>query len=83
MERIIIINIYVFVCVNSPFDTLETEILLAKLETFAEEMQLFQQVAKRYDFMLNQPSIITTSYIKRYNNRSVMNKILLNWKTIS
>ncbi|MDR5609623.1 MULTISPECIES: DegT/DnrJ/EryC1/StrS family aminotransferase [unclassified Arsenophonus] len=58
---------HVRVGVNSRLDTLQAAILLAKLEIFAEEIQLRQQVAKRYDFMLNQAGITTTPYIETYN----------------
>lgn len=58
---------HIRVGVNSRLDTLQAAILLAKLEIFAEEIQLRQQVAKRYDFMLNQAGITTTPYIETYN----------------
>lgn len=58
---------HIRVGVNSRLDTLQAAILLAKLEIFAEEIQLCQQVAKRYDFMLNQAGITTTPYIETYN----------------
>ncbi|HGJ5876892.1 MAG TPA: DegT/DnrJ/EryC1/StrS family aminotransferase [Arsenophonus sp.] len=58
---------HIRVGVNSRLDTLQAAILLAKLEIFAEEIQLRQQVAKRYDFMLNQLGITTTPYIETYN----------------
>lgn len=58
---------HIRVGVNSRLDTLQAAILLAKLEIFAEEIQLRQQVAKHYDFMLNQAGITTTPYIETYN----------------
>lgn len=58
---------HIRVGVNSRLDTLQAAILLAKLEIFAEEIRLRQQVAKRYDFMLNQAGIITTPYIETHN----------------
>ncbi|QLK87926.1 DegT/DnrJ/EryC1/StrS family aminotransferase [Arsenophonus endosymbiont of Aphis craccivora] len=58
---------HIRVGVNSRLDTLQAAILLTKLEIFAEEIQLRQQVAKRYDFMLNQAGITTTPYIETYN----------------
>ncbi|MFV9997578.1 MAG: DegT/DnrJ/EryC1/StrS family aminotransferase [Arsenophonus endosymbiont of Dermacentor nuttalli] len=58
---------HIRVGVNSRLDTLQAAILLVKLETFAEEIQLRKQVAKRYDFMLNQLGITTTPYIETYN----------------
>lgn len=58
---------HIRVGVNSRLDTLQAAILLAKLEIFAEEIQLRQQVAKRYDLMLNQAGITTTPYIETYN----------------
>jgi len=58
---------HIRVGVNSRLDTLQAAILLTKLEIFAEEIQLRQQVAKRYNFMLNQAGITTTPYIETYN----------------
>ena len=58
---------HIRVGVNSRLDTLQAAILLVKLEIFAEEIQLRKQVAKRYDFMLNQLGITTTPYIETYN----------------
>jgi UDP-2-acetamido-2-deoxy-ribo-hexuluronate aminotransferase len=53
--------------VNSRLDTLQAAILLPKLEIFAEEIQLRQQVAARYDALLNAANISTTPYIEPHN----------------
>lgn len=53
--------------VNSRLDTLQAAILLPKLEIFAEEIALRQQVAAKYDQQLNQAGIMTTPFIEAHN----------------
>lgn len=53
--------------VNSRLDTLQAAILLPKLEIFEEEMQLRNEVAKRYSKLLNDAGIATTPYIEEHN----------------
>jgi len=49
---------------NARLDTLQAAILLTKLQVFPQEIQLRQEVAKRYSDLLNsQPSAITTPFI--------------------
>lgn len=58
---------HIRVGVNSRLDTIQAAILLPKLEIFAEEMELRQQVAKRYTQLLNADSIMTTPFIESHN----------------
>src|SRR5690554_531229 len=58
---------HVRVGVNSRLDTLQATILLPKLEIFAEEIQLRQQVAAKYDQLLNQAGITTTPFVEEHN----------------
>lgn len=58
---------HIRVGVNSRLDTLQAAILLPKLEIFAEEVALRQQVAARYDKLLNQAGITTTPFIETHN----------------
>lgn len=58
---------HIRVGVNSRLDTLHAAILLPKLEILDEEIELRQQVAKRYDRLLNDAGIRTTPYIEPHN----------------
>lgn len=58
---------HIRVGVNSRLDTLQAAILLPKLEILDDEITLRQQVASRYDQLLNQSGINTTPYIEPYN----------------
>ena len=58
---------HIRVGVNSRLDTLQAAILLPKLEIFAEEVTLRQQVAAKYDQLLNQAGIFTTPFIEVHN----------------
>lgn len=58
---------HIRVGVNSRLDTLQAAILLPKLEIFAEEMTLRNEVANRYTKLLNEAGIRTTPYIKAHN----------------
>jgi UDP-2-acetamido-2-deoxy-ribo-hexuluronate aminotransferase len=58
---------HIRVGVNSRLDTLQAAILLPKLDILAEEMELRQQVAKRYSQLLNEAGIESTPYIEPYN----------------
>lgn len=58
---------HIRVGVNSRLDTLQAAILLPKLEIFAEEVTLRQQVAAKYDQLLNQVGITTTPFIEAHN----------------
>jgi len=51
--------------VNGRLDTLQAAILLAKMEIFAEEIELRQTVAKRYQEGLQPPA--KAPYVKEYN----------------
>ncbi|MDY7218795.1 DegT/DnrJ/EryC1/StrS family aminotransferase [Denitrificimonas sp. JX-1] len=59
--------------VNSRLDTLQAAILLPKLEIFAEEIKLRQQVAKRYKGLLSVSSVdsvaktITLPFVEEHN----------------
>lgn len=53
--------------VNSRLDTLQAAILLPKLEIFAEEIQLRNQVAQTYRTLLNSASIHTTPFVEEHN----------------
>lgn len=58
---------HVRIGVNSRLDTLQAAILLPKLENFEKEIALRQQVAARYDFLLNMAGINSTPYIDKRN----------------
>src|SRR5690554_88622 len=58
---------HIRVGVNSRLDTLQAAILLPKLEIFAEEVSLRQQVAAKYDQLLNQAGITTTPFVEEHN----------------
>lgn len=58
---------HVRVGVNSRIDTLQAAILLPKLEIFAEEIELRNQVACNYTRLLNEASIHTTPYVEAHN----------------
>lgn len=58
---------HIRVGVNSRLDTLQAAILLPKLDIFAEEIVLRQQVAAKYDQLLNQAGITTTPFIEPHN----------------
>lgn len=58
---------HIRVGVNSRLDTLQAAILLPKLEFFAEEIALRNQVAGRYDRLLNEAGIDTTPYQEEHN----------------
>lgn len=61
---------HVRIGVNSRLDTLQAAILLPKLEILEEEIELRQQVAARYNQLLNGVGITTTPYVEPHN-RSV------------
>ena len=58
---------HIRVGVNSRLDTLQAAILLPKLEILDEEIELRQQVAERYDQLLNEAGFDTTPYIEPKN----------------
>ncbi|AKX46106.1 aminotransferase DegT [Thiopseudomonas alkaliphila] len=58
---------HIRVGVNSRLDTMQAAILLPKLEIFAEELVLRQQVAERYNRLLNEAGILTTPFIEAHN----------------
>ncbi|MDA3835258.1 MAG: DegT/DnrJ/EryC1/StrS family aminotransferase [Spirochaetales bacterium] len=58
---------HVRVGINSRLDTLQAAILLAKLVIFSEEVNLRNNVANRYNRLLNQAGIATTPFIQEYN----------------
>lgn len=58
---------HIRVGVNSRLDTLQAAILLPKLEIFAEEITLRQQVAETYNTMLSEAGITTTPFIEAHN----------------
>ena len=58
---------HIRVGVNSRLDTLQAAILLPKLEIFAEEVALRQQVAETYNTMLSEAGITTTPFIESHN----------------
>ncbi len=58
---------HVRVGVNSRLDTLQAAILLPKLEIFAEEVALRQQVAAKYDQLLKEAGITTTPFVEEHN----------------
>ncbi|WP_286717289.1 DegT/DnrJ/EryC1/StrS family aminotransferase [Thalassolituus sp. UBA2009] len=58
---------HIRVGVNSRLDTLQAAILLPKLEIFAEEIQLRNQVASNYTRLLNEAGVDTTPFIEEHN----------------
>jgi len=58
---------HIRVGVNSRLDTLQAAILLPKLEIFAEEIELRNQVAANYTRLLNEAGIHTTPHVEEYN----------------
>lgn len=58
---------HIRVGVNSRLDTLQAAILLPKLEIFAEEIELRNQIAERYTSLLNEVGISTTPFIEEHN----------------
>ena len=58
---------HVRIGVNSRLDTLQAAILLPKLEIVDEEIELRQQVANRYDQLLNEAGVDTTPYVEPHN----------------
>jgi len=58
---------HIRVGVNSRLDTLQAAILLPKLEIFAEEIELRNQVAKTYTRLLNDAGITTAPYVEVHN----------------
>src|SRR5690554_5780605 len=58
---------HIRVGVNSRLDTLQAAILLPKLEIFAEEIQLRNQVASNYTQLLNEAGVDTTPFIEEHN----------------
>ncbi|PKQ41247.1 aminotransferase DegT [Pseudomonas sp. YY-1] len=58
---------HIRVGVNSRLDTLQAAILLPKLEIFAEEIQLRQQVAASYDLCLKAAGINSSPFTEAHN----------------
>lgn len=58
---------HIRVGVNSRLDTLQAAILLPKLEIFAEEVALRQQVAETYNTLLGETGITSTPFIESHN----------------
>ena len=58
---------HIRVGVNSRLDTLQAAILLPKLEIFAEEIALRNQVASTYTQQLNEAGINTTPFVEAHN----------------
>lgn len=58
---------HIRVGVNSRLDTLQAAILLPKLEIFADEIELRQQVADSYDRLFKAAGIPNTPYIEAHN----------------
>ena len=58
---------HIRVGVNSRLDTLQAAILLPKLEIFAEEITLRQQVAEIYNTLLSEAGVTTTPFIEVHN----------------
>ena len=58
---------HIRVGVNSRLDTLQAAILLPKLEIFAEEIELRNQVAQTYNTLLNAAGIDTTPFVEAHN----------------
>lgn len=59
---------HVRVGVNSRLDTIQAAILLAKLDTFEEELAFRQDVARAYDKGLADIRAITTPYVEDHNS---------------
>lgn len=58
---------HIRVGVNGRLDTLQAAILLPKLEIFAEEIVLRQQVAEIYTTLFNEAGVLTTPFIETHN----------------
>ena len=58
---------HIRVGVNSRLDTLQAAILLPKLEIFAEEIELRNQVALKYNKLLNEAGIVITPFVEEHN----------------
>lgn len=58
---------HIRVGVNSRLDTLQAAILLPKLEILDEEIELRQQVAKRYDRLLTDAGISTSPFVEAHS----------------
>ncbi len=58
---------HIRVGVNSRLDTLQAAILLPKLGIFAEEVELRQHVAAKYDQLLSHAGITTTPFVEEHN----------------
>ncbi|WP_025739336.1 DegT/DnrJ/EryC1/StrS family aminotransferase [Salinivibrio socompensis] len=58
---------HIRVGVNSRLDTLQAAILLPKLEIFAKEIELRNQVANRYNQLLSEAGVQTTPYVEEHN----------------
>lgn len=58
---------HIRVGVNSRLDTIQAAILLPKLEIFAEELELRQAVASRYEHLLQERGITSTPFIEPGN----------------
>ncbi len=58
---------HVRVGINSRLDTLQAAILLPKLEIFAEEIELRNQVARNYTKLLNESNTTSTPFIEPHN----------------
>lgn len=58
---------HVRIGVNSRLDTLQAAVLLPKLELFAEEIELRNQVASRYTELLHEAEITTTPFVEEHN----------------
>lgn len=58
---------HVRVGVNSRLDTLQAAILLPKLEIFAEELDLRNEVAHEYTELLHEAEITTTPFVEHHN----------------
>ncbi|WP_085715356.1 DegT/DnrJ/EryC1/StrS aminotransferase family protein [Pseudomonas sp. B28(2017)] len=58
---------HIRVGVNSRLDTLQAAILLPKLEIFAEELELRQAVASRYEQLLQARNIKCTPFVEAHN----------------
>src|SRR5690554_4759396 len=59
---------HIRVGVNSRLDTLQAAILLPKLEILAEEIELRNQVAERYDRLLSEAGILTMPFVEPHNS---------------
>ncbi|MBY5937648.1 DegT/DnrJ/EryC1/StrS family aminotransferase [Marinobacter nauticus] len=58
---------HIRVGVNSRLDTLQAAILLPKLELLAEEIELRNRIAERYNHMLQGAGIKTTPFVEEHN----------------